>query len=212
MSNDELTNPETLRHSHKHMPEGRRVFDPQQLLMMEERRRSFMPPEKILSDWLIQPSTRLADLGCGTGFFTIPAAKMLTQGMVYAVDVQEDMVRLTMQRVESEGLSNVVGMVGSAHQLELEDKCVDAVLLSMVFHDISESEALLSDIKRILVPQGSLYMVEWDKVETAFGPPMDIRIHPDDLRHILETAGFAIRDLHYSESEQAAYFVHASLL
>lgn len=199
-------------HHHKrHGGHGEQAFDPNQLLQMEERRRTFMPPEQILNEFLTSPRMVLADMGCGVGYYSIPAGKILTGGSVYAIDLQQNMVDKTLERASEQGLANVHGVTASATELPLEDNTVDAVLMSMMFHDVPEQDRMLSEAKRILKSQGTLYMVEWDRVETDFGPPMEIRIRPDEITATLERAGFEIEDIHYSEQQKAIYYVHAHL-
>lgn len=193
-------------HSHHH---GEQTFDPNQLLATEEMRRRFMPPERILSEFLVAPNTVLADIGCGVGFFTIPAAKMLPEGKVYAVDLQQNMVDATMQRALEDGIANVHGITASATDLPLDNESVDAVLMSMMFHDVPQQDEMLSEVKRILKPEGSFYMVEWDRVATDLGPPMEIRIRPNEMTEKLERVGFRIESVHDSEEQKAVYFVHA---
>ncbi len=197
----------SVGHAHHHGVNH--AFDPKRLLAMEESRTTFMPPEPILARFLTRPSMTVADIGCGAGYFTLPAAKLLTQGKVYAIDRQENMVDFTTQRANEAGLTNILGVVASATDLPLADKSVDAVLMSMVFHDIPEQSAILSEVRRVLVPAGTLYLVEWDKVGTRSGPPMEIRLRPEELQGILESAGFVVREITHSDVEQAVYFVHA---
>ncbi|RIV19652.1 class I SAM-dependent methyltransferase [Alicyclobacillaceae bacterium I2511] len=196
---------------HAHPHGAKHAFNPERLLAMEEGRITFMPPEPILAKFLTSSGMTMADIGCGAGYFTLPAAKLLTHGRVYAIDRQENMVDFTTERANEAGLTNVLGVVAPATDLPLADKSVDAVLMSMVFHDIPEQSGILSEARRVLVPGGTLYLVEWDKTGTRSGPPMEIRLRPEELQGILESAGFVIREITHSDVERAIYFVDAEL-
>lgn len=184
-------------------------FDPDHLMSMEERRNTMMAPEKVLPEFLTRNDMTLVDIGCGAGYFTIPAARILDRGRVYAVDRQQNMIDTTLKRAETAGLTNIEGIVAASTDLPLQDASIDSVLLAMVFHDIQEQSETLSEIKRVLKSGGSLYLVEWDRIDTDFGPPMELRIRPSELTERLTSAGFEIADLHTSTVQPAVYFVHA---
>lgn len=185
-------------------------FSHQHLLSMEGSRREFMPPETLLPEFLTSADLTMVDLGCGAGYFTVPAAKLLSAGRVYAIDQQQDMVDATIKRAQAESLDNVHGIVAFATDLPLEDASVDAVLMSMMFHDVPEKDDTLAEAKRVLKSEGSLYFVEWDRVEQRVsGPPLHIRIRPNELVDILQSAGFTVLAWRYSDVQPAVYFVHA---
>lgn len=194
------------QHTHGH---HHRTFDPSHLQSMETRRRAFMDPEYVLPKFLTRSDMTLLDVGCGAGFFTVPAAKRLVDGKVYALDRQQDMIDVTLRRAGEEQLKNVQGITSSATEMPLSTNSVDAALMSMVFHDIPGQTEMLSETARVLVPGGLLYMIEWDKIKTDFGPPMDIRISPYQLRETLEANGFIVEDITHSDVEPAVYFVMA---
>ena len=198
-----------MDHEHHHHHHGHREFDPDHLLAVEERRRTFMPPEEILGHFLTLPDENMVDLGCGAGYFTIAAARMLSSGIVYAIDRQQNMIDITLQRAAEHGLSNVRGLVASATNLPLSDHSADAFLMSMMFHDVLEQSEMLAEAKRVLKPEGTLYLVEWDQVPSDFGPPMEIRLRPDALTKKLQDAGFSIVQVQHSDKNAAVYYVHA---
>ncbi|QSO51393.1 class I SAM-dependent methyltransferase [Alicyclobacillus curvatus] len=203
-----MTNSQDSEHQHTH-DHHHRTFDPNHLQSMEARRRAFMNPEHVLPKFLTRANMTLLDVGCGAGFFTVPAAKWLIDGKVYALDRQQDMIDVTLRRAAEANLKNVQGITSSATAIPLPTNSVDAALMSMVFHDIPEQTELLSETARVLVPGGILYMVEWDRNGTEFGPPMHIRIRPSELRETLETNHFVVDDITHSDVEPAVYFVTA---
>ncbi|CAB1130253.1 protein of unknown function [Candidatus Hydrogenisulfobacillus filiaventi] len=168
-------------------------FDPERLLAAEAARRQHLPPESLLPDFLYRRDETLIDYGCGAGFFTIPAARYLTGGRVWALDRDPRMVAATTERARREGLPNVAGLVADGDVPALPP--ADAVLMANVFHDLDDPDAVLRRLHPLLQPHGRLYLVEWLPVPTEMGPPLAIRIGPEALAARLEAAGFEVRRL-----------------
>lgn len=176
---------------------------------MESQWQRYMNPATILPKFLTRSNLTIVDLGCGAGYFTIPAAKMLHNGHVYAVDQLEEMVHTTLNRARAEALTNMEGMVAAATHLPIPTASVDAVLMSMVFHHVDEPAQTLDEIRRVLKPNGILFIVEWDRVDTEFGPPMQIRLRPDGLCALLTDHHYTIHDVSHLDMEPAVYFIEA---
>lgn len=197
-------------HMHNNPPKKHHgIFDPERLQKMESQWQRYMSPSTILPRFLTRTNMTLVDLGCGAGYFTIPAAKMIYDGQVYAVDRQLDMVHTTLNRARAESLTNIDGIVALATNFPIPTASADAVLMSMMFHHVEEQTQVLSEVKRVLRPGGILYFVEWDRVETEFGPPMQVRIRPDELCTMLTDNGYIIRDVSHSSVQPAVYFIEA---
>lgn len=192
-------------HMHNHPPK----FDPERLQKMESQWQRYMSPVTILPKFLTRTNMTLVDLGCGAGYFTIPAAKMINDGHVYAVDRQQDMVHTTLTRARAEALTNIDGIIALATNLPIPDASVDAVLMSMMFHHVDEQTQMLNEVKRVLRPNGILYIVEWDRVDSEFGPPMQIRVRPEELCTMLTENHYMIQNVSHSDVQPAVYFIEA---
>lgn len=173
------------------MPHHDHQFDPERLAQMEDSRRKVFPPEETLAHFLTRPDLVIADIGCGPGFYAIPAAKMIPAGHVMAVDRQADMLVWTQQRAREAGIANLTTVQSLADDLPFSDTTFDAVLMANVLHDLPDYGGILKEVLRILKPGGIYFLVEWDKVETAFGPPLDIRFAPEELEALLQSYKFA---------------------
>ena len=94
-------------------------FDPARMgSLTSERRQQAVKPLDLLQRAGLQAGDRVLDLGCGAGFFTVPAARLVgPQGNVTAVDVQAAMVAATQDRTHQEGLSNVVVLAAGEYAL-----------------------------------------------------------------------------------------------
>ncbi len=91
----------------------------------------------------LEPDAVVADVGAGTGYFSVRLAHMLPQGRVYAVDTEPDMVKYLEGRAQREGLRNLVPVTGAADTPRLPHK-VDLVLLVDVYHHIGDRPPLFS--------------------------------------------------------------------
>ncbi|MBU6080755.1 class I SAM-dependent methyltransferase [Allobacillus halotolerans] len=167
--------------------------------LMSEERRKALPPEKVLLDLDLQEKDKVADLGCGNGFFTIPIAKQTTE-MVTAVDAQQAMLDQLRVNIEAEDLSNVRYLLSRLEKIEQPDESVNKVLAAFVLHEVDDLDQTLSEIKRILKPGGKALLLDWKAKETESGPPLHIRIPESDLMKKVEEIGFDLKEVSVSEN------------
>ncbi len=169
-------------------------FDPMHAdRLLSPERRQMQDPDAILGAIGLSPGMRLADVGCGPGFFTLPAAERVgDEGRVYALDVQREMIARTEARAAAAGLANVQAMLSKEAELPLADGAVDAALLANVLHESPDRVTFLAEIGRTLRPGGVLGVVDWRKEEMPMGPPLDDRLSPDQVEADLRAAGFEV--------------------
>ena len=116
----------------------------------------------MLANLGIKPGMTVCDMGCGNGFHTLPIARMLRKaGLVVGVDVQPEMLGYLRERVESEGIENVIPILGSYHNPRLPPAAIDLVLMVDVYHEFSHPEQMLASIKQSLKPGGLVVLVEF---------------------------------------------------
>ena len=136
-----------------------RVFIRMVAGIMESRLRyKFFGPEAILTGAKITPGTKVLEVGCGTGFFTVPASRMLgEQGALIAMDVLSASVEAVKRKVEEAGLGNVQVVKGDALDTGLESESLDEVILfGVIPAPMLPMEKLLIEMHRILRPGGML--------------------------------------------------------
>ncbi|MDP3878934.1 MAG: class I SAM-dependent methyltransferase [Dehalococcoidales bacterium] len=125
--------------------------------------RSFSGRE-ILRKWhkidLVQEGQTLLDYGCGTGSFTVPAAKLIgSRGKVYALDYFPRQLEMVAEQSKKEGLTNMETIL-SSRETGLPDECVDVVWMCDVLHEIKERRAVLEELHRILKENGTLALYD----------------------------------------------------
>ena len=114
----------------------------------------------ILRKWeqcaLIQEGQTFLDYGCGTGDFTIPAAKKVSEkGRVYALDYFPRQLQIVEQRSEKAGLTNVATILSDS-KTGLPDESVDVIWMCDVLHEVKERRGVLEELHRVLKREGSL--------------------------------------------------------
>jgi ubiquinone/menaquinone biosynthesis C-methylase UbiE len=136
------------------------------------------------------------DIGCGYGFFTIPAAEQVGEnGRVYAVDADAEAVEVLKRKAAEKGLKNIVAKAGEAEETVFCDGCVDMVFFSIVLHDFRDPAKVLSNARRMIKPDGVLVNLDWKKKPTAFGPPLHIRFSQEQAQTLIKQAGFTIESV-----------------
>jgi ubiquinone/menaquinone biosynthesis C-methylase UbiE len=99
----------------------------------------------------ITPGKTVADIGAGSGWFTVRAARRVgAGGVVYAVDINPESIRYVDQRTRKEKLDNVKTILGKADDPFLPARAVDAVLLLKTYHEVAEPVALLQNLRAAL--------------------------------------------------------------
>ena len=121
-------------------PHGR-LFPPQDLGLLEAPDRDrWQRPDRIMDELGIADASRVADVGAGSGWFTIRLARRVgPQGLVYAEDVQQEMLNAISRRVQREGLANVRPVLGRGSDPRLPPASLDAVLIVDAYHEIRRS-------------------------------------------------------------------------
>ncbi|BFI73556.1 2-methoxy-6-polyprenyl-1,4-benzoquinol methylase, mitochondrial [Nanoarchaeota archaeon] len=152
--------------------------------------------EEFLKPLKLEKGINLADLGSGPGRFAIPIARIIYPGKVYAIDIDKEFLDYIEKIKKERNIDNIITIQADiTNKVPLEDKSIDFVLLANVFHDIvheKKEEGLLKEIKRILKDNGKIGVVEFKKEYTEFGPPISIRLSPEETISFFEKYGFKL--------------------
>lgn len=146
----------------------------------------FMRPEEILrANIVVRPGRVIADLGCGSGYFTIPLARAVgNQGKVYAIDVLPAALESIRSQARLQGLFNIETIRANAEVFQgttINDNTADMVILSNILFQSNKKSDIIKEALRVLKPGGSLVLVEWNK-NTSFGPPANQRVEQEYLK------------------------------
>lgn len=154
----------------------------------------FTDPAHNVAQFQIMPGQHVADLGAGSGFYVIEAAKAVGEaGHVYAVDVQKELLPRIKANAEKEHLHNISVIWGNLETLggtHIPSGSIDAVIVSNVLFQIEDRDGFVSEIKRIIKPSGRVLVVEWEESEKGAGPLPHMVVKKEDARSLFMTAGF----------------------
>lgn len=183
--------------NHKHCCHQHQTIDDQNFAKKIDfldgaMRKETFSPEDSLNLLSIHQTSRILDVGAGSGYLTIPAAKR-TGETVYALDMDARMLGVIDTKAKAETLHNIQLMQGDINGIPLKDQSVDVVLASLILHEVDPLSPVLRELRRVLKTGGYLLCMEYEKEEsTVKGPPMHIRISSAEMETELISAGFQI--------------------
>jgi ubiquinone/menaquinone biosynthesis C-methylase UbiE len=165
----------------------------------EIERRKWQNPEAILSEIGLKLDHTFVDIGCGDGFFTLPAARVVgSSGRIYGLDADPEAIECVREKAAKEGLTNLVLAVGKAEELVFCEACADFVFFGIVLHDFDDPSKVLMNAKRMLKPTGYIVDVDWKKEPMKLGPPLGIKLSEQETINLLEKTGFRIEGVRKS--------------
>jgi ubiquinone/menaquinone biosynthesis C-methylase UbiE len=142
----------------------------------------------------LREGMRVGDLGAGSGHYAFSAAHIVgNDGMVYAIDVQEDVLTHIRNAAESRGLRNIETVWGNFEKVggtTLKDQVLDAVILSNVLFQLDHRQGAIEEIKRVLKPGGKLLVADWAGPYDGLGPAAQHVVPERDAEELFITAGF----------------------
>ena len=151
-------------------------------------------PVRVIEALGLSPGTAVADIGAGTGYFTVRLAKAVTRGTVYAVDIEPSMLEHIRQRAAGTGLGNVMTVLGSSTSPNLP-KPVDLVLVVDTYHHVPSRPAYFRGLKASLTPGGRVAIVDFRK-DAPEGPPREFRFEADQIVAEMNEAGYVLDARH----------------
>ncbi len=139
----------------------------------------------------ISPGKTVADIGAGSGWFTVRAARRLTEtGKVYAVDINPAAITFIHERAQKEKLSNISTVLGTADDPRLPSVSVDAVLLLKTYHEVAKPVALMGNLRSALKPGARVGIIDRNGNGENHGVPKKVVIRE------AEEAGYRLLDEH----------------
>ena len=168
-----------------------KVFNPAHMAKLESPERyRILPPFRTLKVMCLKEDDVMIDIGCGTGYFTLPASEITgPKGRVIGVDISEEMLNEVRGKINNHS-SNIELLLSDNVQLPVRDSLGTFALLANVLHEADDMMVMLSEANRVLKPGGRLAVIEWEKRDMPMGPPIEHRLHQDDIMNMVTEAGF----------------------
>ena len=168
-----------------------RVFDPvrRRRLSSAERRRR-LPPGKILAEIGLKPGDTFVDIGCGTGFFTLPAAMRVgPAGEAIGIDISPEMIADLVLSASKKKLANIRAIL-TPPSISRLPRGADVYFLANVLHEVKDKQAFLLAVRSAATRKSRLIVIDFYKNKSEHGPPLRERIPLDELKALLKKAGF----------------------
>lgn len=114
-----------------------------------------------ISKFPLTPSTKVADIGAGSGYYTFKVAAKVPEGKVYAVEIQDEMIQLLKENKQKLSNSNVEIVKGGEQSPNLPDSSIDLAFMVDVYHELLHPREMLQNIRKALRPHGKLLLLEY---------------------------------------------------
>ena len=179
--------PHTQHHSFGDAQKWARIFD-------DPKRDAWQKPHEVIQALKLKPDAVIADIGSGTGYFSVRFANMAPNGRIYGIDTEPDMVKYLADRARREGLKNITAVQAKPGDPQLPEKA-DLVILVDVYHHLENREQYFRQLQNSLKPGGRLAVIDF-RMDSPEGPPKAARIAPEQVKSELQRAGYSIAEEH----------------
>jgi arsenite methyltransferase len=171
-----------------------RIFPPSELGSLEgPDRELYQKPDQVMDVLGIADGSIVAEVGAGGGWFIVRLARRVgPQGLVYAEDIQEQMIESIERRMTREGLRNVRTVLGKPDDPRLPENALDAVLIVDSYPEFEKPVDLLRAVKAALKTNGRVAIVDYRKDGEGPGPPMEDRVDESVVIPKAEAAGLRL--------------------
>jgi len=162
--------------------------------------KQILDPNRVLSVTGLKKGDTFLDAGSGDGYMSFTAFEIVgDEGKVYAVDAWEESINKFKEKIEKENIGTIEAMVADITQkIPVADEIIDILYMGNVLHGFVENdevETVMEEIKRVIKQGGSFAVVEFKKEEATHGPPLSVRLSPDDVAKIVQNYGFEVNNV-----------------
>lgn len=157
---------------------------------------SFSEPSQIIDMLELRDGMQVADLGSGSGFYSLAASKAVSpSGAVFAIDIQKELLDRLKDEASRHNAHNITTIWGNAEEREgtrLREDSIDVVVLANTLFQIPNKEGALQEMSRILKSKGRVLLVEWTGSFGGLGPQADQVITQEAAQQLFESHGYTL--------------------
>jgi len=157
-------------------------------------RDAWQKPDEVIAALALKEDASVADLGAGTGYFSVRLARALPKGWVYGVDLEPAMTQYLEDRASREELGNLLTLTATEDSPQLP-AAVDCVLIVDTFHHLEDRVNYFYRLRSWLSPGGTLAIIDFN-AKSTIGPPPEHRLSPEQVTEELTRAGFTLAAHH----------------
>ena len=172
-----------MHHRFENANEWAKVFD-------DPARDEWQQPDRVIEALALTPAMTVADIGAGTGYFSVRLARAVPKGSVIATDIEADMVRYMTDCATHEGIANMHAQLTPPEDPQLAASSLDRILVVDVWHHLGDRRAYAAKLAAGLRPGGMIAIVDF-KLDATRGPPAKHRLPADAIAADLAAAGLA---------------------
>lgn len=156
-------------------------------------RAKWQRPDKVIEALGIKMGQAIADLGAGSGYFTMPLSQAVgDEGMVYAIDIEKGMLDYINKRAEEAGIKNIKTILAKPDDPLLSPSTVDMVFICDTYHHIEDRIEYMKRLSRAFKEGGRLVIIDFIPQKTPVGPPLEIRLSREEVIKEIEAAGYRL--------------------
>ena len=148
----------------------------------------------LIKNMKIKTNDTIADIGAGSGYHVFKMAPLAENGLVYAVDIQPEMVETIELKKRSKRMSNIETVLGSEKSINLPRNSLDKILLVDVYHEFSYPIELVKSIKNALKPNGQLFLIEYRGEDLTVPIKKIHKMTEKQSIKEMEAAGFRLKE------------------
>lgn len=186
----------------QHQPAGKpdhmqhKFDDPAKFALQfdDPKRDEWQLPSRVIDALGLKSGMAIADIGAGTGYFSMRLAKVSPGLAVYSVDIEPKMVEHLTRRAAGEKLGNVTAVLAGSASPNLP-KPVDVILIVDTYHHIGSRPAYFRELKKSLKPGGRVAIVDFRK-DSPEGPPVEFRFTSEQIEAEMKQAGYTLDSRH----------------
>ncbi len=184
---------------------GGRPADQWATTLESGRRLESLDIDNVVAAVQLQPGEVVADIGAGTGIFSVPMAKAVgPDGMVISVEIDPGFLPIIQQKADERGVTNISTVLGEFDDPRLPRKDVDVAFFHDVLHHVEHRQQYIEALAKYMAPGGRIVVVDYDKNKPGnpHANQPELLIGPEDVRQWMAAAGFEpTREVHMFEEK-----------
>lgn len=148
---------------------------------------------KLLKNMDIQTEDVIADIGAGSGYHVFKMAPKAKEGLIFAVDIQEEMLQAIREKKSEEGIDNIELVKGTEKSVNLPENSIDKILMVDVYHEFSFPVEMLASIKKSLKSNGKIFLIEYRSEDESVPIKRLHKMSEEQAVKEMEASGFKLQ-------------------